>query len=52
MANLPEQSKWENGIYQFEITDPLQGGADGIDNIQGKQLANRKIGRASWRERV
>lgn len=41
MANLPEQSKWENGIYQFEITDPLQGGADGIDNIQGKQLANR-----------
>ena len=41
MANLPEQTKWEDGIYQYEITDPLQGGADGIDNIQGKQLANR-----------
>ena len=41
MANLAEESKWESGIYQFEITDPVQGGADGIDNVQGKQLANR-----------
>lgn len=41
MANLNEEAKWENGIYQLEIDDPVQGGADGIDNKQGKQLANR-----------
>ena len=41
MANLKEESKWEEGIYQYEITDPLQGGEDGIDNVQGRQLANR-----------
>jgi len=38
---LPESPVWEQGIYQYEITDPLQGGSDGIDNLQGKQLANR-----------
>ena len=36
MANLKEESKWEEGIYQYEITDPLQGGEDGIDNVQEK----------------
>ena len=41
MANLPESPVWEDGIYQYEITDPLQSGPDGIDNLQGKQLANR-----------
>lgn len=41
MANVPEQSRWENGIYQFEETDPVQGGPDGIDNLPNKQLANR-----------
>ncbi len=41
MANLAEETKWENGIYQLEIDDPLQGGPDGIDNVQAKQLANR-----------
>ena len=41
MANLKEEAKWEEGIYQYEITDPLQGGEDGIDNVQGRQLANR-----------
>ncbi len=41
MANLREEAKWESGIYQYETTDPLQGGADGIDNVQGRQLANR-----------
>ena len=28
MANLTEEAKWESGIYQLEITDPLQGGAE------------------------
>ena len=41
MANLPESSLWETGIYQLEETDPVQGGPNGIDNQQGKQLANR-----------
>ena len=41
MANLKEEPKWEDGIYQYETTDPLQGGEDGIDNVQGRQLANR-----------
>jgi hypothetical protein len=41
MAYLPESPVWEEGVYQYEITDKLQSGADGVDNIQGKQLANR-----------
>lgn len=41
MANVPESSQWENGVYQFEVTDPVQGGPDGIDNLPNKQLANR-----------
>lgn len=41
MAYLKEEAKWDEGIYQFEIDDPLQGGENGIDNVQGKALANR-----------
>ncbi|WP_439605389.1 hypothetical protein, partial [Shinella sp.] len=41
MANLPESPVFEEGIYQLEITDPVVGGPDGIDNIQARQLANR-----------
>ena len=41
MANVKEEAKWEEGIYQYELDDPLQGGEDGIDNVQGRQLANR-----------
>jgi hypothetical protein len=41
MANVPESPTWEAGIYQFETTDPVQGGPDGIDNLPNKQLANR-----------
>lgn len=26
MASLPEQSQWEDGIYQLEQTDPVIGG--------------------------
>jgi len=43
MANLPEADQWEAGIYQLEITDPVLGGAEGIDNLQAKQLANRTL---------
>ncbi|NTX27656.1 tail fiber protein [Burkholderia pyrrocinia] len=41
MANLKEESKWEDGVYQFETSDPVEGGPDGVDNVPTKQLANR-----------
>lgn len=41
MANLAEVSQWEAGIYQIEEEDPVQGGSEGISNLQAKQLANR-----------
>lgn len=41
MANLQETATWEAGIRQLEITDPVIGGPDGIDNIAPRQLANR-----------
>lgn len=41
MAFLKETSEFTAGIYQFEITDPVQGGPDGIDNLPLKGLANR-----------
>ncbi|MDR0997277.1 MAG: hypothetical protein LBL69_06420 [Zoogloeaceae bacterium] len=43
MANLTESPVWEKGIYQWETTDPLLGGPDGIDNVPTKQLANRTL---------
>lgn len=41
MANLVETPVWEPGIYQFEQDDVVLGGPDGLDNVPGKQLANR-----------
>lgn len=41
MADLPEKDEWTPGIYQLETSDPVLGGPDGIDNLQGKQLASR-----------
>lgn len=41
MADLAETETYVAGIYQLEITDPVIGGPDGIDNLQAKQLANR-----------
>jgi len=41
MANLPESSDWEEGIYQLEATDPVRGGPGGISNRQATQLSNR-----------
>lgn len=43
MANLQETATWEGGIRQLEITDPVLGGPDGIDNIAPRQLANRTL---------
>ena len=41
MANLSEMSRWEAGIYQWETSDPVQGGPNGIDNRPTWELANR-----------
>lgn len=41
MANVTETSTWESGIYQLETTDPVEGGALGVSNLQAKQLGNR-----------
>lgn len=35
------ESNWVNQIYQFEQTDPVQGGDEGIDNRPLKELADR-----------
>ena len=44
MANLKEQDKWEDGVYQIEENDPVLGGENGVTNRPLKQLANR----TSW----
>jgi hypothetical protein len=41
MANQPEVSVFELGIYQFETTDVVEGGLGGVDNKPLLQLANR-----------
>ena len=41
MANLKEQAKWEDGVYQIEENDPVLGGENGVTNRPIKQLANR-----------
>jgi len=41
MANVTETSNFDEGIYQLETTDPVEGGALGISNSQAKGLANR-----------
>jgi hypothetical protein len=41
MANLTEITQFDTSVYQIETTDPVLGGANGIANVQAKQLANR-----------
>jgi hypothetical protein len=41
MANLTESPVYAPAIYQLEQTDPILGGADGVSNVQARQLANR-----------
>ena len=41
MANITEVSQWENVIRQLENGEAATGGADGLANMQAKQLANR-----------
>ncbi len=41
MANLPESATYDAGVYQLELTDPVQGGPTGVSNTPLKNLANR-----------
>lgn len=41
MAAIKEESSWPEGVYLIELTDPVVGGEDGIDNLPHKQLADR-----------
>jgi hypothetical protein len=41
MANLPETSNFDTGVYQLETADPVQGGASGLSNTPFKNLVNR-----------
>lgn len=41
MANQPEQIQWDEGVYQLETTDPVQGGVGGTSNRPFLNLANR-----------
>ena len=41
MANLTEVSLWDSVIRQIENGEAATGGADGLANVQAKQLANR-----------
>lgn len=41
MANLPETSQFDTGVYQIETTDPVLGGPNGVANAPLKNLANR-----------
>lgn len=43
MANLPESSTFDAGVYQLETTDPVIGGPSGISNTPLKNLANRTL---------
>ncbi|ABO49757.1 hypothetical protein Dred_1223 [Desulforamulus reducens MI-1] len=43
MGNISESATWDAGVYQIEETDPVQGGANGIDNMPHKNLANRTV---------
>lgn len=41
MANQPETPTYDAGVYQLEITDPVQGGVGGTSNVPLINLANR-----------
>jgi len=43
MANIEELENWDDGVYQLETVDPVVGGADGVDNLPHKALANRTL---------
>lgn len=41
MANQPETPVYDAGVYQLEVTDPVQGGVGGVSNAPLLSLAKR-----------
>jgi hypothetical protein len=41
MANQPEVGTYDAGVYQLQLTDPVQGGTGGVSNAALLNLANR-----------
>lgn len=41
MANQPESAVYDAGVYQLEVTDPVQGGVGGVSNAPLLSLAKR-----------
>lgn len=41
MAYVPEESRWQAGVYQLEETDLVLGGVDGPSNQPAKDLSSR-----------
>ncbi|MFM0165652.1 hypothetical protein PQR39_35120 [Paraburkholderia sediminicola] len=41
MANQPEVTNYDAGVYQLQTTDPVQGGLGGVSNAPLLNLANR-----------
>jgi hypothetical protein len=41
MASQPEVPTYDAGVYEYEISDPVQGGVNGIANLPLLNLANR-----------
>ncbi|MBR8089806.1 hypothetical protein KDX09_10400 [Burkholderia cenocepacia] len=41
MGKLVESSQWEEDLYEIEVSDPVEGGPDGVSNKQAKQLGGR-----------
>lgn len=43
MGNYTGTATFQENVYQFETTDPVQGGTDGVSNLPLKQLADRTV---------
>ena len=43
MANLELVKQWNDGIYQIEVTDPVEGGPDGVSNRQARELGGNAL---------
>lgn len=43
MSYVTETPSWPAGVYQLEVTDPVQGGSSGVANQPSKDLASRTV---------
>jgi hypothetical protein len=43
MNYLPEEDVWTPSVYEVADDDPVQGGDNGIDNMQGRAYASRTL---------